>query len=258
MVAPAVSVLRPVENRRRGVTGENVNHAPVHDDRHIPMTLGRQAHHLELLGRVPIVELRRSGVVRQQGPRHVDPPELLKRPNVGGENRIPRQQNHPELALEDPETERVVGLPEHAVVVEVETRIDPRVGGRHEDEGVIDRQRPVLRNAEIVLEEPANRSARRIEVKLVDEEYVGANALNDLRDDARLAAPGAGKLRPKLSRRASVQRRVEGRHPKGAGRTVIGPPGGRQQGHPHSAEDGTQNKDTMRAQIRHAQKPLPW
>jgi hypothetical protein len=63
-VAGAVPILRPVEDRRRGVADEEVDRVAVHQNRYVPVALRREPEHGELRGRVPV---GRSGTCHAGG-----------------------------------------------------------------------------------------------------------------------------------------------------------------------------------------------
>jgi hypothetical protein len=114
-----------------------VNDLAAHQHRHVPEALGREAEHLQFGGRVPVARLRRRGVVRQAGARHVLPQEGLEGADLVVEDRVLGEHGHAELAREGTEAQRVVavaGGPDpgrrDAVVVEIKAGGDAGVGRR--------------------------------------------------------------------------------------------------------------------------------
>jgi hypothetical protein len=110
-----------------------------------------------------------------------------------------------------PKPEGVVWPADRAVVVEVVAGRDACVRRRHVAEGVHDRRGPVLRAAQVVVLEALGGQALRVEVELVDEQDVRADALNDFGDDPRLGRVGRREFGDERPRGVPVQRRVEGR-----------------------------------------------
>jgi len=106
------------------------------------------------------------------------------------------EDGHPELAGEEPESKGIVRPARHtAVVVEVEAGWNARVRRCDEHVWVVDRrQRFVLGNAQIVVLEGGRQRVVRLEVELVDEQHLGADTLDDLRDCRRLEVPGSGQI----------------------------------------------------------------
>lgn len=196
---------------------EEVDDLAVDPDRHVPVALAREAENREFRRRVPVGRGRRSGIVGKARARHVFPQELLERPDPVEEDRVARVDAHPELPLEEPETERVVGAAHDAVVVEVEPRGDARVRGRHVAIGVLDGRRAVLRDGQVVVLEELRPEALRVEVQLVDQQDVGARPLDDLGDRLRLGIVRRREVGEELPGEVPVERRVERREADVAG-----------------------------------------
>ena len=260
VVARPVAVLGPVEDRRRRMAGQDVDHAAGDRDRHVPMALGGEAEDLEFLGRVPVPELGGRRVVRQQGAGHVLPEELTEGPHPVLQDRMLGQQHHGEVAGEEAEAEGVVAAADRAVVVEVEARGHAGVRGRQEDVVEVDRRGAVLRDLEEVLHEeresPALAALVLIEVELVDQQHVGIDPLDDLGDGPRLGIGRVRELRLQSAPAEGAERGVEGRDPQrlGAeGKTVLGRGGGGQDGGQHRDDGGEAESPAKR---RHGD--IPW
>jgi hypothetical protein len=122
-----------------------------------------------------------------------------------------RVDGHSELTREEPEPVGIVRSADHPVVVEVEARGDARVGRRRVAEGVEDRTRPALADGQVVLLEEAQRQAPGIEVELVDQQNIRADALDDLRHRLRLRILRRREVGDELALAVPVERGVEGR-----------------------------------------------
>ncbi len=114
---------------------------------------------------------------------------------------------HSELAREESESERVVRATDDAVVVEVEARRDPGVRRGDEDIGEVDGiggglATEAVCEVEIVVLECLRQRVVRFEVELVDQQYLGPDALDDLRHRVRLGVAGHRQFRQGLTVRS--------------------------------------------------------
>ena len=189
-VAQAVAILGAVEDRRGRMADEEVHDLAAHDQRDVPVRLGRQPDHVELLGRVEVAGGGRGRVVGQARARHVLPAEVLEGPHEALGDGVAGVDLHPELTGKEAEAEGVVGATDRAVVVEVKARRDAGVRRRRVAVAVVDRRSTVAPDGEVVVSEQAGGGARLVEIELVDEQHVGAHALDDLRHRAGLGVGG--------------------------------------------------------------------
>ena len=165
-----------------------------------------------------------AGVVGSSaaGRRHVLPEEMLEGPHVVGQDRVLRVDDHPELALEHAEAQRVVAVGVvagrrvgDAVVVEVEPARDAGVRRCDERVWLVDRRGPVVRDLEVVVPEGIHERAvrmrrrGRVEVELVDEQDLGPDALDDLCDGIGLGVARSRQVGQGLAGGAPVERRIE-------------------------------------------------
>ena len=205
MVAAAVAVLGAVERGRRRVGDEEVHGVAADPDRHVPVGLAGEPQDPLLLGRVEV-----GG---DQVARHVLPPELLEGAHLAGVDREAAEHRHAVLTLELTEPVGVVAAADGAVVVEVVAAWDARVGRRHVRIPVADRLRTVVADLEVVLAEQVDGLAVRHVVELVEEQDVGAGALDDLGDGGRLGVVRRGQVLDQLAGAGPVERGVEGLEP---------------------------------------------
>jgi hypothetical protein len=145
---------------------------------------------------------------------------VLKGADIRLVDRVLRVDGHAELPRKGAEPEGVVAASDRAIVVEVETRGDPRVRRRGEPVGVRDRPRAVLGDRQIVVVEPIERYVLRVEIELVDEQHVGCGALDDLGHALDLRVGRSRHRREERAIGAAVQRRIERRETQ-RGRMIV-------------------------------------
>ena len=133
-------------------------------------------------------------VVGQSGARDRSPQQVLECPHLVLDDRVAGQHDHPVLAREVTEPERVVRSADGAVVVEVEPRRD--AGVRRGDEGVriVDRLGTVLRQQQVVAVEQVDRRPALDVVELVEQHDVGTGVLEDRGDVGGLLVVRSGQV----------------------------------------------------------------
>ena len=134
-IPPPVEILRPVEDRRRRVAGEDMqNHIARQGDRHIPLADRAEPqiapHRIGMIG-CPI-RIHRPVRARQIGP--AESPETAQAVVVDG---ITAHQRHRVLAREPPVAEGVARAPPIAVAVEIMARGQPGIDRALIEEGVV-------------------------------------------------------------------------------------------------------------------------
>ena len=199
--------------------GEDVDGRAVDIDGQVGVRLGGQGEALEHLVGVPA---RAVVVGRQESARHVLPQEVAEGADlvrldgvlgVDGETVLPR-----ELA-EAPGVARAGGRP---VLVQVEAAGHAGVHGTRPGVGVRNGGSAVVGDFEVVRAEEVDGLPLCVVVELVDEEDVGVDSLDGLRDVRRLLVAAGGEVGEELPVRVAVETGVEGGDRQSLGRGRLG------------------------------------
>jgi hypothetical protein len=190
------------------------------------MVLGRKAKLTAHLWRIPVVRRRSSVVVGQAGLGDVLPTKLAELPHRG---RVDRKSRHhgegvlPRVGAVTPAVARVVRCAwrriDAAVSIKIEARVFARVRLDRESMRILDRRRGggglrcILPHGEVALAERVENTAFGVEIDLIQDEYIGSNALDDLGQVHCLrVAPGLEPT-PDFIGAGAVEREIERRDP---------------------------------------------
>lgn len=166
----------------------------------IPMGLGREAENVDFLGGV-------KGL-RNQVVWHVLPQKVLESAYIGLIDGVHTVDHHAEMSGKVTETKGIISPANGSTVVQVKAGWNASIGWSNVRIGIDNGLSAILANGHVVsLEKPDGRS---VVIKLVDQQDVGSQSLNDFGNDRRLGCSRGRQFRDELSSGVAVQGRVVG------------------------------------------------